>query len=352
MKMAVFNSRLMLVYFLVLLVELFISGAYGAISQGNMRTIDGINKEGPYLGIIVPNAYEMNPLLQSPSFQTHQHFPYFDFAGRRFRIGGLGNEKVIIVMTGLSMLNAGIATQLLLSLFKVKGVLHYGIAGNANSQLQIGDVTIPRYWAHTGLWNWQRYGNGPDDELAFESDGDYTRSIGYLKFSDYNNGTKKDNSSSDNLLNNIWYQPEEIFPVYGTPEERQHLFWVPVDKHYFSVAKRLKSLKLGGCVNETCLPRTPMVVRVRRGISANVLLDNSAYRQFLNSKFNATPVDMETAAIALVCHQQNISFIAFRSLSDLAGGGSALSNEAAIFGSLAAQNAVDALLRFITLLST
>ncbi|KAJ0031556.1 hypothetical protein Pint_13216 [Pistacia integerrima] len=324
MKMDFLNLRLMLVYFLVLLVELFISGAYGAISQGNMRTIDGINKEGPYLGIIVPNAYEMNPLLQSPSFQTHQHFPYFDFAGRRFRIGGLGNEKVIIVMTGLSMLNAGIATQLLLSLFKVKGVLHYGIAGNANSQLQIGDVTIPRYWAHTGLWNWQRYGNGPDDELAFESDGDYTRSIGYLNL-------KKSSQFME------------------LPEERQHLFWVPVDKHYFSVAKRLKSLKLGGCVNETCLPRTPMVVRVRRGISANVLLDNSAYRQFLNSKFNATPVDMETAAIALVCHQQNISFIAFRSLSDLAGGGSALSNEAAIFGSLAAQNAVDALLRFITL---
>lgn len=52
-------------------------------------------------------------------------------------------------------LNAGITTQLLLSLFKVKGVLHYGIAGNANPKLQIGDVTIPQYWAHTGLWNWQ-----------------------------------------------------------------------------------------------------------------------------------------------------------------------------------------------------
>ena len=52
-------------------------------------------------------------------------------------------------------LNAGITTQLLLSLFKVEGVLHYGIAGNANPDLQIGDVTIPQYWAHTGLWNWQ-----------------------------------------------------------------------------------------------------------------------------------------------------------------------------------------------------
>jgi nucleoside phosphorylase len=43
----------------------------------------------------------------------------------------------------------------LLTLFDIKGVLHYGIAGNANSDLQIGDVTIPQYWAHTGLWNWQ-----------------------------------------------------------------------------------------------------------------------------------------------------------------------------------------------------
>jgi hypothetical protein len=33
--------------------------------------------------------------------------------------------------------------------------VHYGIAGNANPNLQVGDVTIPYSWAHTGLWNWQ-----------------------------------------------------------------------------------------------------------------------------------------------------------------------------------------------------
>ncbi|KAL5768810.1 hypothetical protein ACOSP7_015354 [Xanthoceras sorbifolium] len=325
---------------------------YGAVSHGSMRKIDRINKEGPYMGIIVPNAFEMDPLLRSSSFVAHSHFPYFDFSGRRFRIGRLENEKVIIVMTGLSMLNAGIATQLLISMFKVKGVLHYGIAGNANPLLEIGDVTIPRYWAHTGLWNWQRYGDGPDNELALESNGDYTRSIGYLKFSDYNNKATKHVNSSDNFLNRFWYQPEEIFPVNGTPEVRQHAFWTPVDKHYFEVAKRVEGLKLDGCVNKTCLPRAPIVVRVDRGISANVFLDNSAYREFVNSKFNATAVDMESAAIALVCHQQNMPFIVFRSLSDLAGGGSSVSNEAAIFSSLAAQNAVDVLLKFITLLSS
>lgn len=111
-------------------------------------------------------------------------------------------------------------------------------------------------------------------------------------------------------------------------------------------------MKLDGCVNSTCLPRRPKVVRVRRGISANVFVDNGAYRKFLHSKFNATPIDMESAAVALICLQKKKPFIAIRALSDLAGGGSSLSNEAAIFGSLAAQNAVDVLLGFISLLKS
>lgn len=323
--------------------------ANGALSQMVMRKIAKINTEGPYLGIVVPNSFEMNPLLQSKSFSSDGNLKYLDFSGRRFRFGRIGEKKVIIVMTGLSMLNAGTTTQLILSLFKVTGVVHFGIAGNANPNLQIGDVTIPKYWAHTGLWNWQRYGDGPDDELAFESNRDYTREIGFLKFSDYNNDTKTC-TWSENLLNRVWYQPEEIFPVTGIPEVRQHAFWVPVNNNYLSLAEKFKDMKLEGCVNSTCLPRTPIVTKVERGISANVFVDNSAYREFLYTKFNATPVDMETAAVALICFQQNKPFIAFRSLSDLAGGGSSMSNEASFFASLAVQNAVDVVIKFIGLL--
>ncbi|KAF5459022.1 hypothetical protein F2P56_023012 [Juglans regia] len=333
----------------IVVVGISMSKAYGAISNDIGKKIERINKRGPYLGIVVPNSYEMNPLLNSSSFVADGEFPFLDFSGRRFRFGELGNQKVIVAMTGLGMLNAGITTQLLLSLFKVKGIVHYGIAGNANPDLQIGDVTIPQYWAHTGLWNWQRNGDGPNDELALEPSGDYTRNIGYLKFSDYNNATEN-GKPMENFLNNVWYQPEEIFPIYGTPEVRQHAFWVPVDKDYFIVAKKLEGLKLGSCVNTTCLPRTPMVVRVKRGVSANVFVDNGAYRSFLNTKFNVTAIDMESAAIALVCIQQKTPFIAIRALSDLAGGGSDLSNEAGIFSSLAAQNAVHAVVEFVTLL--
>ncbi|KAL4317033.1 bark storage protein A [Arachis ipaensis] len=327
---------------------------YGSvIPEATWKEIMKVNKEGTYIGIVVPNAFELKPLLQSPSFVPHHKFPNLDFAGKRFRIGELEKKRVVVVMSGLSMLNSGLSTQLLLTLFNVEGVLHYGIAGNLNPNLQIGDVTIPKYWAHTGLWNWQRFGDGPNDELALEVNGDYSRKYGYLKFSNYNNYTKDSNYSKPvrNLLNNVWYQAEEIFPVNGVPEVRQHAFWVPVHKKYYQIAKKLKNVKLSGCVNTTtCLPRNPSVVRVKKGITANVFVDNQAYREFLNSKFGATPVDMETAAVALVCFQQRIPFIAIRALSDLAGGGSALSNEASLFTSLASQNAFHVLLSFISLL--
>ncbi|KAK3140440.1 hypothetical protein QOZ80_5AG0401010 [Eleusine coracana subsp. coracana] len=324
-----------------------------AVPESTGRAVRQLNRHGPYIGVVVPNAFEMDPLLRSPSFSTVKGLPpYLDVAGRRFRFGKIGEQKVIIVMTGLGMLNAGATTQLLLTLIDVKGIVHFGIAGNADPDRHIGDVTVPRYWAHTGLWNWQRNGDGPDDELSLESNGDYTRKYGNLNFTDYS--VDQNSRSSGNLLNSVWYQPEEVFPVTGTPEQRQHALWVPVDGHYYDLAMKLEGLKLQGCVNGTnsssCLARTPVVAMVERGCSASVFVDNAAYREFLRSRFGVTAIDMETAAVALVALQQGTPFIAIRSLSDLAGGGSAESNEAGVFAPLAAQNAVLVVVEFMSLL--
>ncbi|KAJ9168309.1 hypothetical protein P3X46_019852 [Hevea brasiliensis] len=277
--------------------------ANGAVASDTLELINKANEDGPYLG-------------------------------RRFRFGTIGEKKVILVMTGLSLINAGISTQLLLSFFNIEGVAHYGIAGKANPSLNVGDVTILQYWAHAGLWSWQRHGKGPEDELPLESNGDYTRDVGNIKFANYTVNVTGC-SSYDNLLNNVWYQPEEFFPVDGTPEERQHAFWVP-------------DLKLENCLNSTtCLSVAPKVVTVARGVSSSIYLDNAAYRSFIYDKFNVSPVEMETAAVALICLQQKIPFIAFRAVSDLAGGGSAHSNEADTFTSLAANNSVAVVLEFI-----
>ncbi|QRK07606.1 hypothetical protein JQX13_47730 [Archangium violaceum] len=48
-------------------------------------------------------------------------------------------------------------------------------------------------------------------------------------------------------------------------------------------------------------------------------------------------LDMETSAVAVVAYSNGVPFIAFRSLSDLAGGGSG-SNEISTFFQLAAHN--------------
>lgn len=136
---------LRMVVFMVVLVLGIIGrngGVHGAVSSSTWRKISKINKEGPYLGIIVPNSFEMNPLMQSGSFVANHKLPYLDFSGdwiltdphkmhflgyiliicwlnhffflfvwlsvcpgRRFRIGRLQKEKVIIVMTGLSMVS-------------------------------------------------------------------------------------------------------------------------------------------------------------------------------------------------------------------------------------------------------
>lgn len=328
---------------LAVAVLLMVSALTVAIpSREQRKVIRSINKNGSYLGIVVPNAFEMDPLINSSAFKLSNRFPMVDIQGRRFHIGRIHKHRAIIVMSGLGMLNSGLTTQLLLSFFNVKGIVHYGIAGNANPSLHVGDVTIPRYWAHTGLWNWQRYGDGPHDELALESNGDYTRKVGYLHFSRFNT-----NTTSANLLNNIWYQPEEVFPITGTPEVRQHAFWVPVDKHYYKTAKTLENLKLESCLNATtCLTHTPKVVRVERGSSANVFVDNGAYRNFILSRFNITAIDMESAAVGLVCLQQGVKHITIRALSDLAGGSSE-SNEATVFAGLASQNAADTVVQFI-----
>ncbi|XP_062019464.1 bark storage protein A-like [Rosa rugosa] len=320
-----------------------------ALPEETLELIAEANKNGPYLGLVIPNSLEMDPLLQSPNFTSSNLT--IDFSGRRFRFGTIAEKKVILVMTGLAMINAGITTQLLLSIFDIEGVVHYGIAGNANPDLHLADVVIPQYWAHTALWNWQRYGNGPEDELPLESQGDYTRDIGYLKFANYT-VNMTDRSSYDNLLNNIWYQPEEVFPVDGTPEQREHAFWIPVDPFYYEVSQKLEDVILEGCLNSTtCLSHTPRVARVQRGTSASIYLDNAAYRDFIYDKFNITPVDMESASVALICLQQKVPFIVIRALSDLAGGGSADSNEADTFVTLASNNSVTVLLEFVKHLS-
>lgn len=49
-----------------------------ATPSTTQRLINKVNKDGPYLGIVIPNMFEMNPLLQHSTFQSTNTI---DFAG-------------------------------------------------------------------------------------------------------------------------------------------------------------------------------------------------------------------------------------------------------------------------------
>jgi hypothetical protein len=52
-----------------------------AVPYNIRKTINKVNKDGPYLGIVVPNAFEMNPLLNSGNFVVNSELPYLDVQG-------------------------------------------------------------------------------------------------------------------------------------------------------------------------------------------------------------------------------------------------------------------------------
>eukprot|EP00250_Pteridium_aquilinum_P034761 c8061_g1_i1 orf=108-1148(+) len=324
----------------ILPVYLHVMKVQGAMESSVVKRVAGINDQGPYLGLVVPNAFELYPFLDTSIFTLDTTI---DITGRRFYVGEIEGQRVLAVMTGLGMLNAGITTQLLLTHFNIRGVLHYGIAGNVNDELNIGDITIPQYWAHVGLWDWERYSaeaNGDDSE---------TEGTECLEFGDYNDPL----GNGVNFLSKVCYDAEEVLPVTGTPEVVEKHFWVPVDETYYQIATQIQGmdLDLQSCTNDsTCLSQAPQVVTVNRGASANTFLDNAAYRSFLHDHFNVSTFDEESASVALTCLTNNVSFIAFRALSDLAGGSNS-TNEVNIFLNLASINAVVVLVQFIQILS-
>lgn len=54
------------------------------ISRTILSKIERMNHRGPYLGIVAPNNFELNPLLASKAFVPYPSLPFIDFAGNFF----------------------------------------------------------------------------------------------------------------------------------------------------------------------------------------------------------------------------------------------------------------------------
>ncbi|KAF5948055.1 hypothetical protein HYC85_014012 [Camellia sinensis] len=272
----------------VLVLNLLISSLVFPLSatplkrRKSLNTIRYLNRKGPYLGLITVYPPEEKAFFATKAFKLDPIHPFVDLTGRRFRVGKLHGKKVIYVRCGVGMMNAAATTQQMLDLFDIAGIVHFGIAGNVNNSMSIGDVTIPKQFAHTGIWDW-------------------------LKL----NGTLGTNDVAD--LNIGSYN----------------------------------GMELEQCVNSSvCLPQKPKLVVGLRGSTANIFVDNAAYRDFLFNTFQVSSVDMESAAVVMTSKSNGYPVIVIRGLSDLAGG-QQRQNSIDIFGPLAALNAAKAVIQFV-----
>jgi adenosylhomocysteine nucleosidase len=116
-----------------------------------------------------------------------------------------------------------------------------------------------------------------------------------------------------------------------------------------TAAEKIGDVALDRCTaDKVCLDHTPRFVMGGNGVSGPAFVDNAAFRQYVFATFNAQVLDMESAAVATVAYANGVPFLAFRSLSDLAGGGAG-ANELRTFFRLAANNAAQVVQRFLTL---
>ncbi|KAF5960312.1 hypothetical protein HYC85_001521 [Camellia sinensis] len=273
--------------------------------------VERINeKGGPYIGVVMAYPTEELALLSSGFFLPSSDLPSLHLSGRTFNIGKIKGVDVIYVMTGEQTLNAGITVQILLDVFDIKGIVHYGIAGSAN------------------------------DSIEFHSEkGDLPE----LKFGAYNFPEK-----GDNLLAKIEFTSQQL---YSNGQPMEEVFWLPIDPKWFSLASQLQDMKLVQCVNETyCLPGTPQVVYGLRASTADIFLDNVAYRKFLFSEFNISTVDEESSAVLMTALTSGVPCIVFRGVSDMAGATDKLTLSSLY--TLAAANAVSVAIEFIGLIGS
>jgi len=123
-------------------------------------------------------------------------------------------------------------------------------------------------------------------------------------------------------------------------------FWFEADPKMLATARSLQNVGLEHCLAATCLKQRPQLVVGGSGVSGQAFVDNKAFREYAFKTFEANVLDMETAATAMVAHSNGVPYIAFRSLSDLAGGGDG-ENEMGTFMGLAAANSAKVLQAFL-----
>lgn len=242
----------------------------------------------------------------------------YEINGNLFTTGYLRGNNVVIVLTGVSIENATMITQLMIDHFNIHHLLLTGIAGGVDPANNIGDVVIPDKWALPLEVYWSRDSNVP---TPCGTPGDLS-CLG-LKLSTFTSQPNSDYQvPTVNGRVGTGLFMRETFVRNSSNPNGVYKFDYEADPKMLAVARTVNPQldRCGPNIPRQCISTQPVVRRGGRGISGPAFLANPDYRNYVFKTIQAEVVDMETTAFAHVAYANQVPFIAFRSVSDLAGG--------------------------------
>lgn len=294
------------------LLALSLAGCATAPATGTPVRLD----ETPRIAVI--SAFEPELTLLLRQLQTPARHRV---NGVEFSTGTLQGKPVVLFLSGISMVNASMNTQLVLDRFNIQSIVFSGIAGGVDPSLHIGDVSVPAQW-----------GQYLEVLMARETaPGRYTI---------------PPRMEAQTLAPFGMLHPRPVETRTAASPAPVRKFWFTVDPRMLETARSLGPIALESCKAGVCLTHKPQLRVGGNGVSGQAFVDNAAFREYAFKTFQANVLDMETAAVGMVAYSNNVPYIAFRSLSDLAGGGEG-ANEMVTFMNIAADNSAKVLLAFL-----
>jgi adenosylhomocysteine nucleosidase len=259
----------------------------------------------PRIGIVSAFGAEADILLRETTAKR-----VWTINGKPFTTGLLRGNRVVIVLSGVSMINATLVTQEMLDHFRIERLVMSGIAGGVNPAHHVGDVTVPDRWVMPMEVYWNA-----DDKVPAPC-GEHVAEMGCL-------GLKLVRGADGKPLPpfaGLFMRENYLLNAANAPKG-EFRFDYAVDPAMLDVARKLapKLERCGPRNSKQCVGEQPRLIVGGRGVSGTAFLANPQYRSYLFEHLKADTVDMETAALAHVAYTNGVPYIAFRSLSDLAG---------------------------------
>src|SRR6201984_1815528 len=195
-------------------------------------------------------------------------------------------------LSGMSMVNAALTTQMAVDHFQLDAIIFAGIAGAVDPALHPGDVVVPAYWIHQMESVWSNPDSNKSGSYVLPEF--YRPKYGHFEMifpNDVQGGRKGD---------------AKLRQVHAFPADRYLLDCTE------SAANRVRLVDTKG------EPRSVYIGG--NAMSGPVFLDNRDFREFAFRTWKVRLHEMHATAIAQVGYVNRIPVLIIRGISDLAGG--------------------------------